>query len=1018
MATIRTAIELEDRFSGVLDGIVNAVNMSVSVMERMQAVMNSSVDASALGGVREHADRAAGAVRELNDALQGVRPLTPVLGQPQTAEIPVYRQSDTVDVFANRGAERFEREARSANNMLNTLNQAQTHIAAEAAGIFSPNEATDMNGMQERLQAIRQQISAIENNPLNMGSGAANAVLERLRGRLELAAREKEMLDRAAENIYAGEVKRAAESIDVGAFYRAAESMCAGAVNRAVESMGVGAVDRAVERMDVGAVNRVVESMDMGADNRAAESVDVGIVDRGVESMNVGAVDRAVESIDVGALNQAYLRLSQTVGDTERYIRDNVDKQGRFNRVIGEGVGYAEKLNSVIAGAVGGFVGADGIKNAFGCLEDCTPQLNVEARLIGVLANTLDVSRVELEAAADTAGAVSEINAVQKGVDEVAVPVSVSVKSGALAAAFGQIAEKASEIQIRGIYGDEAVIAAETEFAVYLGDTDAVEMMTDALADRAADMSGSVEIAPRVTVNYGADLDKLMSGSYDTITNRGFEISDTRKAIVEGMAAQAGIAAALGEEYAHMFGGMQAAVSRVIEKSWLGLYESMSNTPESKFIQLNEAWGDMNESIGGRLFSTLADIIGIVDSDLGNIGIVIQGVINGLDLMIGVLGEVVGAAAGAAGSFSGNRSAVEPVIMGMAMALGVYYTAMLLYNDVTGISTAITAANADMKGAHAAAVTAEAAAINASAAAQIGFNAALSACPLVWIIALIISITVIIYNVCEAVSALAGIANGGFGAICGGIDVVIRFFEYLGLSAANTAVGIWNAVSACAVGIGAAFDNALLFMREDFWSFADVMMQGLKFLAEFADACIGRLGVNVDTSGLDLARDKIRELKARYGELESPAEAFSEGAAVFNSLRDKRSENVFNFGVAWGGGTAYDIGSVLDGLGFGGLSDISFPEDYADRLTVGGVEDMAGSMGVIKDSLELTEEYLKYLRDTAEQETVNRFTTAEITIEQTNHNTVSGKMDIDGLVEGLTDKMSEAMFIMAEGVHV
>ena len=69
------------------------------------------------------------------------------------------------------------------------------------------------------------------------------------------------------------------------------------------------------------------------------------------------------------------------------------------------------------------------------------------------------------------------------------------------------------------------------------------------------------------------------------------------------------------------------------------------------------------------------------------------------------------------------------------------------------------------------------------------------------------------------------------------------------------------------------------------------------------------------------------------------------------------------------------------------------------------------------DSIDITEEDLKYLRDIAEQETINRFTTAEITIEQTNHNTISGKMDLDGIVSGLTDAANEAVDAIAEGVH-
>ena len=60
---------------------------------------------------------------------------------------------------------------------------------------------------------------------------------------------------------------------------------------------------------------------------------------------------------------------------------------------------------------------------------------------------------------------------------------------------------------------------------------------------------------------------------------------------------------------------------------------------------------------------------------------------------------------------------------------------------------------------------------------------------------------------------------------------------------------------------------------------------------------------------------------------------------------------------------------------------------------------------------------LKYLRDIAERDTINRYTTAEITVEQTNHNTINSSADLDGIVDGLVDGVNEAIDIVTEGVH-
>lgn len=70
----------------------------------------------------------------------------------------------------------------------------------------------------------------------------------------------------------------------------------------------------------------------------------------------------------------------------------------------------------------------------------------------------------------------------------------------------------------------------------------------------------------------------------------------------------------------------------------------------------------------------------------------------------------------------------------------------------------------------------------------------------------------------------------------------------------------------------------------------------------------------------------------------------------------------------------------------------------------------------IKDSVDISNEDLKYLRDIAEQEAINRFTTAEIKVDMSGmSNTVNNTNDLDGIVDGLTTKVLEAMETVKEG---
>lgn len=934
MATIRTAIELDDNFTSILNNIVNAVNMSVSAMEQMQATMNSPVDSSTLDGVREYANQATIAVQELNAALQGTEPPelpTPTPEQPEPVEVPVVWQSDTMDVFTNSGVERFEQEVQSANNMLNTLNQTQEQIAATAAqtNIFPPNMAADMNGMQSRLQAIQQRIQAIENNPLNMGSDVANAELEQLRGQLDQAVQEQEMLNRAVENM------------------------------------------------------------------------------------------------DVQAANQAYLRLSQTVGNTERYIRDNVTEQGRFNREIQEGADYAGKLQSMIAGAVGAFVGVAGIKKAFGFVEDCTEafntQLNAETQLISVLANMLDedyVTQFELETTANTAGAINEISAIQDSVDEVVVP--VSAESRALTAAFDQITEKASEIQSRGIYGDESMIAAAAEFSTYFTDTDAIEMMMDTLADYAMGMSGGGEIGSQQMVDYATNLGKIMSGAYDAMTKKGFELSDTQKAIIEGTATQEQIVSALGEEYLTMSQDMQAAaaISQVIEESWSGLYESMSNTPEGKIIQMTNAWGDMKEVIGGQLYPYVLLFVDAITENWSTIEGVVQGITTGLEFLLGMLSWLLEGAIAVADAIVENWSWISPIIYGIAGALAVYYGWQLAVNTINLVSKGIHVMMAVAQMIHAAATGALTAATAAEIAAQNGLNAALYACPIVWIIVLIIALIALFYAAVAAVNHFAGTSVSATGIICGAFMVALAFIGNIFVALWNLVVDvfvlIYNLVAEVANFIGNVFTDPIGAICRLFFGLADTVLGILQALASAIDAIFG--------SNLAGSVQGWRDSLSGWVD-----ETFGKGDEIMAKMNaDDMKLGRFEYGEAWDAGYSFGEGidesiASFDPSSLFGTTDIPSPEDYASSLTAGGigdgVEDIAGNTGAIKDSMDITEEDLKYLRDIAEQETINRFTTAEITIEQTNHNTVSSKMDLDGIVSGLTDAANEAVDRIAEGVH-
>lgn len=768
---------------------------------------------------------------------------------------------------------------------------------------------------------------------------------------------------------------------------------------------------------------QVIESnpLNMGTDTANAELEQLrGQLDRAVQEQQ--ALNRAVDSMDIEAANAAYLRLSGTIGNTERYIRDNVDEQGRFNRELEAGTEEAGTLMQTIKGAVAAYMGIAGIKKAFSFIEDCTQafdtQLNAERQLLSVLANTLDTTRFEFDITADTTGAISEISDIQGSVAEVVVP--VSVESRALTSAFDQITDKAAEIQSRGIYGDEAMIAAAAEFSTYFSDVEAIGLMMDTLADYAMGMSGGGEIGSQQMVNYATNLGKIMSGAYDAMTEKGFELTDTQKAIIEGTASHEQIVSALGEEYASMSADMQAAaaISQVVEESWSGLYESMSNTPEGKVIQMTNAWGDMKEVIGGQLYPYVLRFVDVINKNWGTIEKVVSTITTGLECMLVVLSWITEAAISVAEVITDNWSWIEPIVYGIAGALAVYYGAQMLSNIAVLLS----------KGAHIGMAIAEmacmavtgklTAATAAQTAAQYGLNTALYACPLVWILILIIAIIAAIYLVIGVINKVTGESISATGLIFGAIATAMAFVYNRFLALLDIAFivvnNLHNKFAMFANFFGNIFRDPVASVIHLFGDMADGILGVLENIAKAMDKIFGSSMAETVSGWRDNLDTLVEEAAGKYG-----SGSYERLISEWNFSADSLGLNRIAYSDAWKAG--YSVGESLEeSLSFSNLLN-GFQKDLEESNLIeqlaADASSIAANTSSIADGVAITEEDLKYLRDIAEQETINRFTTAEITIEQTNHNTVSGKMDLDGVVDSLTDAVNEAVDIIAEGVH-
>ena len=100
----------------------------------------------------------------------------------------------------------------------------------------------------------------------------------------------------------------------------------------------------------------------------------------------------------------------------------------------------------------------------------------------------------------------------------------------------------------------------------------------------------------------------------------------------------------------------------------------------------------------------------------------------------------------------------------------------------------------------------------------------------------------------------------------------------------------------------------------------------------------------------------------------------------------------------------------------GGNITNSSANTFANNQNIqNNVATTAANTSAMNNTMEVSEEDLKYMRDIAEQDAINKFTTSEIKVDMTNHNNINSKLDLDGVVSYMEQKINESLAVSAEG---
>ena len=554
------------------------------------------------------------------------------------------------------------------------------------------------------------------------------------------------------------------------------------------------------------------------------------------------------------------------------------------------------------------------------------------------------------------------MNTVKNGIDYASdlaeVQNVVDVSFGKSAASINDWSQKALEA-----YGLNEVTAKR-----YNGTLGAMLKSTGVAGDSVVDMSEKLtglagDMASFYNLDTNAAFEKIrsgISGETEPLKQLGINMS---VANLEAYALSQGITTA--------YDKMSQAEQTMLRYNYL---MSVTSDAQGDFARTSDSWANQTRLLG----ENWTEFVGEMAANL----------LPTLTAGVSALNDVIL-------WMSENTAFITPILGAITTAVGLYTAAVLVNAAAKGVSAIASQL-------HAAAEARAAALTFRATVAQYGLNTALLACPITWIVSGIILVITAIYLVVAAINKVKGTSISATGVIFGA-------FATLGAAIINTVIGVVNAIIQIVwagvepfVGI---IEWILNVANGGFNSFGDAVKNLIgqiiswflslgKVVTKIIDAIFGTSW----TDGLNNLQNQVLS----WGKNDK-AITIDRTAPAINT-RIKYSD-------AWNKG--YNIGQGIEEK----FSAADASNTDLDALN-NNVAAIAANTADTADALKLSSEDIRMLRNIAERQEINKYTTAEIKVEMVNHNNISNEMDLDGVVNLLEAKVTEALVTSAEGVHI
>lgn len=344
---------------------------------------------------------------------------------------------------------------------------------------------------------------------------------------------------------------------------------------------------------------------------------------------------------------------------------------------------------------------------------------------------------------------------------------------------------------------------------------------------------------------------------------------------------------------------------------------------------------------------------------------------------------------------------VLPFIWAAVAAVGAYALVLGISNGLALISAIRTGAQAVSIGILALAMWAASGATWAEVTAQLGLNSALYACPIVWIVGLILVLIAVFYGAIAAVNHFTGStisATGIIGAVIGGwVAAVINYF-----------IMMYNIIAEVVNFFANVWNDPIAAVKILFYDLASTVIGYIAEMARSIETIINRIpGVNVQISaGLDNFKEGLEK-----------AAAAAKDATDWREIVQKKDflngADFANKGYDIGAGLADRISNPFSGFAPSGIGEIDYSQFATDGspATVKG----KGKNGAVKVE---NEEDIEWMRRLAERDYIARISqnTLAPNIKVEFSGPITKEADTDNIMSHVSEQLKEMIATAPEGV--